>query len=352
MQPDPLLPMAGVGTRLLVLAALGSVGLACRSDPEPVSVAEAASAVESATVAAASATLDVELEAALPEPALVAPRPAGVAPPGGAATPPSDGTLRFLRAEVRSNLEAAMTEQVGGELGPALAQVVKRSLVWWANPRSDLRKGDRLDVAFATRGAEEPLVHALWFTSQKFGKTFAAVRHQPEGARFARFYQADGSELELQLVGGPMREYEQITSLLSDGRGHKGVDFKAPVGTPIYAPFDGTIARVNWSRRRNGNCLDLVRPNGDHVLLLHLDRMEPGIRAGVRVKAGAPIARSGNTGRSTAPHLHYQLQNGPRGRVLDPFRVHPTRRAKLPPAETARVAARLAELGARRPSAL
>ena len=266
--------------------------------------------------------------------------------PNKAALPPKNEV--FLRAEVRSTLEAAVIKGAGAEVGPALSQVLKRALVWWVNPRTDLWKGDQVEAVYETRADAEPVVHAVWFHSTKLDRDFSAVYFKPRGAAHSRWYQPDGSELELALENSPILEYEQITALLRDGRGHRGVDFKAPVGTPIYAPFAGTVQRVNWSRRANGNCVDIETRGGRRIFLLHLDRVDATIRPGVRVRAGQQIGLSGNTGRSTAPHLHYQMQQGPRGRVLDPFRVHETHRRKLSEAQAKHMRARMAALAKQR----
>ena len=139
-----------------------------------------------------------------------------------------------------------------------------------------------------------------------------------------------------RLEHAPIQSYEQITSLLRDGRKHKGVDFKAAVGTPVLAPFDGRIQKMNWAFRFNGNSLSLIESKtGREAILLHLSSIESGLRPGSSVRTGQAIARSGNTGRSTAPHLHYQLQAGKR--TLDPFNIHHTYRVKLPDPEVAKV---------------
>jgi len=193
----------------------------------------------------------------------------------------------------------------------------------------------------------EPVVEALRYDSQKLGKAVAAYRWQAPGARHARYYDAAGAEVEERLVGGPIREYEQITSLVKDGRRHKGVDFRTPVGTPVYAPFDGTVERRNWNFSGNGNCLDLSDPaTGRHAIFLHLDVLPKAMAAGRAVKKGEPIAESGNSGHSTAPHLHYQLEDSA-GTVLDPFKVHATTRAALPAADRAAFDAARAKLDAR-----
>ncbi len=249
--------------------------------------------------------------------------------------------VRYVRARVTHSLETTFVRAVGRRQGPALAQVVKRVIVWWLNPRRDLFRGDVIEVVYESRPNEEPIVLALWLDSQKRGRR-AAVRYRAEGARFYRYYTPNGREVERRLRRSPVTSYEQITSLLGDGRGHKGVDFKAPIGTPVVAPFTGIVRRRNWSTRRNGRCLELYNPKTGHkAIFLHLHRVYGRIRPGVRVRAGQRIAELGNTGRSSAPHLHYELQSR-RGRTLNPLRVHRTWRAKLAPAE-AKKARRLLE---------
>ena len=246
-------------------------------------------------------------------------------------------SARYVRAKVVHSLEETFVRATDRQLGPALAQVAKRTIVWWMNPRRDLRKGDVIEVIFEERPEAEPLLLAIWMKSQKRRKTLSAVRYKAKKERFHRYYTADGREVERRLRRSPVRTYEQITSLLGDGRGHKGIDFKAPIGTPVYAPFSGVVRRRNWSTRRNGRCLELRDPKtGRRALFLHLNYIYRRIRPGVRVRAGQRIATLGNTGRSSAPHLHYQLERA-NGRVLNPLRVHRTWRKRLAPAEAKKV---------------
>jgi murein DD-endopeptidase MepM/ murein hydrolase activator NlpD len=231
---------------------------------------------------------------------------------------------------------------------------VNRLLVWDLQVARDGRKGDRLEVLWSPPAAAaagvpvsgEPVVAALRYASSKLGAVLAAYRYEPKGARWARYYRADGRELEERLVDAPVAEYEQITSLLRDGRRHKGVDFKAPVGSPVVAPFDGVIERRNWNFSANGNCLDVRDPaTGRHAIFLHLDVLPKEMQPGRKVKKGEVIASSGNSGRSYAPHLHYQLEDAS-GRVLDPFDVLKTERRALPAAEKVSFEAVRAQLDA------
>jgi murein DD-endopeptidase MepM/ murein hydrolase activator NlpD len=85
---------------------------------------------------------------------------------------------------------------------------------------------------------------------------------------------------------------------------------------------------------------------GRHAIFLHLDVVPKSMAKGRAVKKGEQIAESGNSGHSTAPHLHYQLEDGS-GKVLDPFKVHRTPRVSLPAAERAAFDAERARLDAR-----
>ena len=193
----------------------------------------------------------------------------------------------------------------------------------------------------------EPVVDAVRYTSAKLGGVVAAYRWQPDGSRWPRYFRPDGSEVELRLVDSPVGEYEQITSLLRDGRRHKGVDFKTPVGSPVHAPFDGVIERRNWNFAGNGNCLDIADPaTGRHAIFLHLEVLPKELAVGRKVKKGEVIAQSGNSGHSFAPHLHYQLEDAG-GKVLDPFAVLRTERRSLAADQKAKFDSARAQLDAK-----
>ncbi len=293
--------------------------------------------------------------------------PGAAAPAGAIATPPAAPAAAVPAAETGPRrlvvtVAGPLEESFEAALGPSqkdlaaeLGQVANRLLVWNLNVSKDARKGDRLELLWSPAPpggsgpthSQEPVIEALRYQSQKFGKTFTAYRYQPPKAKHVRYYDAAGAELELRLVDGPIREYEQVTSLVNDGRRHKGVDFRTPVGTLVFAPFDGVIERRNWKFSANGNCLDLVNPaTGRHAIFLHLDVVPKAMAVGRAVKKGEQIAESGNSGHSMAPHLHYQLEDAS-GKVLDPLKVHGTSRASLPAGERAAFDAARARLDAK-----
>jgi murein DD-endopeptidase MepM/ murein hydrolase activator NlpD len=161
--------------------------------------------------------------------------------------------------------------------------------------------------------------------AKKAGKLLRGYRFQQTGDAFASYWQESGTEVPLRLKGGPLDQYDQITSLLKDRPTHKGMDFKTPVGTPVSSPQVGTVTRANWNWNANGNCIEVQYADGTLAKFLHLS--ENRVKPGDTVRAGQVIALTGNTGHSTAPHLHYQLDQG--SKVLDPLDYHGTERRAL-----------------------
>ena len=234
----------------------------------------------------------------------------------------------LLRRPIHGSLYGTLERHLDHDVADPLTSVVKRLLVWWVNPRRDIQAGDRLEILFSVPEGQEPVVHALTYTSAKAGRTFHAWLWKAPGARFPHYFDDSGVEVAKRLVHSPVDGYEQITALLGDGRHHRGVDFKTPVGTSVHAPWSGVVRRVDWRRRLNGNCVDVHFANGADAYFLHLSKVAKGLRPGERVKAGQVLAFTGDTGHSFAPHLHYQLMHG--GRVLNPMTFQKTYRAKVP----------------------
>jgi murein DD-endopeptidase MepM/ murein hydrolase activator NlpD len=98
------------------------------------------------------------------------------------------------------------------------------------------------------------------------------------------------------------------------GRAHEGIDMAAPVGTPIHAPGDGV---VTFAGRQGayGNLIKIEHELGVETRYGHLSRIR--VKVGQRVSQGERIGDMGNTGRSTGPHLHYEVRM--KGRAVDPM---------------------------------
>ncbi len=93
---------------------------------------------------------------------------------------------------------------------------------------------------------------------------------------------------------------------------HRGTDFAAPMGTPIMASGNGKIKKAGWCGG-GGNCIVIKHNSTYQTVYAHLSKFAKGIRSGVRVKQGQTIGYVGSTGKSTGPHLHYEvIVNGKR----------------------------------------
>ena len=122
---------------------------------------------------------------------------------------------------------------------------------------------------------------------------------------------------------------------------HRGTDFAAPMGTPIMASGSGTIKKAGWCGG-GGNCV-VIRHNSTYqTVYAHMSKFAKGIKKGVRVKQGQTIGYVGSTGKSTGPHLHYEvIVNGkkinsqtlklPSGKILkgDERKIFETKKIKL-----------------------
>jgi len=236
----------------------------------------------------------------------------------------SCGGWKVVEVPVRSSMAAALAAALGDE-GSQVAAHYARLFMWDLDLRRDILSGDRMRVVWRTGATGEPEIGSAQYASQRLGRVLRAHRFRGPDDSSPSYWDPEGVELARRLKSSPLRDYEQITALLKDRPTHQGMDFKTPVGTPVYAPRPGAVSRINWKRKGNGNCLEVRFDDGVAAKFLHLSAVK--VASGARVSAGQLVALTGNTGHSTAPHLHYQLNRGPS--TLDPVDYHGTTRRRL-----------------------
>ncbi len=177
--------------------------------------------------------------------------------------------------------------------------------------RRDSRRGDRFQVLIESDMIDgQPLdsrVLAVQYDGERMDLTL--VRN----ANDDNFYTPEGSSLDPAFARYPFEGNYRLSSGFNPRRKHpvtgrisphNGTDFAMPVGTPIVAPANGRVERVG-NHHAAGRYIVVRHDNGYRTRYLHLSR--PLVNQGERVEMGERIALSGNTGRSTGPHLHYEV---------------------------------------------
>ncbi len=233
---------------------------------------------------------------------------------------------RLVRGELRGALEGSI-RQAGGPA--SLAESLAGVLQWDLDFNRDLRVGDRFEILFdellldgQVQGVDR--IHALRYrTRNRWLEAYRFVDEGPEEGSSSRYYDADGQPLQRQFLRSPL-PYSRVTSRFSLNRFHPvlkrrmphyGVDYGAPVGTPVRATADGTVVSAGV-RGGGGRTVRLRHANGYLTAYLHLSGYARGIRAGARVEQGQVVGYVGSSGLSTGPHLDYRVQSN--GRWINP----------------------------------
>jgi len=173
---------------------------------------------------------------------------------------------------------------------------------------------------------------------------YSAISGAGESQRFFRFrssdgmidfYDADGNNSRKFLIRQPIRgDQARLTSgfgvryhpLLNTRKLHTGVDWSAPIGTPIAAAGNGVIEEAGH-KGQYGNYIRIRHANGYQTAYAHMSRLAPGAAPGVRVRQNQIIGYSGNTGFSTGPHLHYEVLIN--NQFVDPLSIQMPRERRL-----------------------
>jgi murein DD-endopeptidase MepM/ murein hydrolase activator NlpD len=252
-----------------------------------------------------------------------------------------DKAVYTLNFKVKSSLNYTVCKILTRENGcAALSAHLGRLMAWFMDIKKSMRNGDSMNVVYQKiEGPEQFKILKLSYNSKYFGKILEAYYFDEFDQGNGGYFDSAGNEIAKRIVEAqsPIRNYIAITSLPGDFRkkagGHSGTDFKAEVGTPIYSGFDGKVLRTNWNVRANGYCVEIDHPKlGIKTLYLHLSRVK--VKRGQTIKAGQQIAESGNTGRTFAPHLHYEIQNRKNKKfIYNPFtsKYHKSYTRNIPP---------------------
>jgi murein DD-endopeptidase MepM/ murein hydrolase activator NlpD len=233
----------------------------------------------------------------------------------------------MARAEGRIELSLYLAGKKAGLPDTTLAELI-RAYSWDVDFQRDIRRGDGFQVMYERVSNDDGRV----VRASKI--TFASLTLSGKPHPIYRFTTADGHTNYYDNKGHSARKALMRTPIdgarLSSGYGkrkhpilgytkmHRGVDFAASRGTPIYAAGNGL---VTYAGRKGayGNYIR-IRHNSEYsTAYAHMKGFKRGVRRGTRVNQGQVIGYVGTTGRSTGPHLHYEILRA--GRQTNPMRV-------------------------------
>ncbi|MEF1254648.1 peptidoglycan DD-metalloendopeptidase family protein [Vibrio sp. M260112] len=212
-------------------------------------------------------------------------------------------TSNFWNAGVNAGLTANQIMELAGIFG------------WDIDFALDIRSGDNFKILYQEKVVEGEVIGrgkiiAAVFTNQ--GDTFKAILDDKTG----NYYDENGRAMKKAFLRSPL-DFRRVTSNFNPTRrhpvtgkvvAHRGTDYAAPVGTPIWAAGDGIVQKSSYNQF-NGNYVFIKHSNTYITKYLHLTKRT--VKTGQRVKQGQTIGTLGGTGRVTGPHLHYEfLVNG------------------------------------------
>jgi murein DD-endopeptidase MepM/ murein hydrolase activator NlpD len=251
--------------------------------------------------------------------------------------------MRALRATLDGSFEGSIRAAGGPSM---LAYRMADVLRWDLDFARDLKRGDRFQVLYEQvklDGQDYSVgnVVALAYDGSE-GRHHEAYSYGAAGGAGAAgvYYDEEGRPLRKMFLRSPLR-YSHVTSsfnlhrfhpVLNEYRPHYGVDYGAPVGTPVQVTANGVVISAGWDGG-GGNVVKIRHGEGYMTAYLHLSRFAPGIRSGARVRQGDIIAFTGATGLATGPHLDYRVKHN--DQWLDPLSLKGVRDEPIPQVQLA-----------------
>lgn len=261
---------------------------------------------------------------------------------------PLETHVRSASATIDSSLfQAAASAQLSDRIAIELADIFQYDIDFVL----DIQPGDRFSVVYEEVFQDGVPLRTGNILAAKFvndGREYRAIRYV-DAQGHAEYFTPDGKSLRKAFIRAPV-QFSRISSrfnpsrrhpVLNRIRAHKGVDYAAPVGTPVRAAGEGRVKFVG-QQGGYGNVVELEHGSGVVTVYGHLSRFASKLRRGQRVDLGQVIAYVGSTGLATGPHLHYEYRI--RGTHKNPQTVPLPDAAPIAPAEMERFLAGTADL--------
>jgi murein DD-endopeptidase MepM/ murein hydrolase activator NlpD len=236
--------------------------------------------------------------------------------------------IREVESDVSATIDRSLYEALReqGE-GPQLVQQLI-DVFQWDIDFFELQKGDSFSLVVSKQYSGTDLlgygpVKAARFTHR--GTTYEAFRHESDDGR-GGYYGSSGTPLRKQFLKAPLK-FTRITSgftkkrfhpVLKYFRPHNGIDYGAPIGTPVMTTADGVVVEARY-KPGEGNFIRVRHSSRYDTCYLHLSRFAKGLKRGTRVTQGDVIGYVGMTGLATGPHLDYRVSEN--GKWLNPLQL-------------------------------
>ena len=196
----------------------------------------------------------------------------------------------------------------------SIPESVRKSGFGGTNRYKHLMELSNAELVVSTTQKMDMLRKQLYIQSNSLEELIEIGKNQKERAKCIPAIQPiSNKDLRQTASGYGMR----IDPIYRTPRFHSGMDFSAKVGTDIYATGDGKVTMAGW-KQGYGNCVMIDHGYGYQTLYGHMSKFK--VRVGQKVKRGEVIGAVGNTGKSTGPHLHYEVIV--RGRYDNPSKYY------------------------------
>jgi len=262
-------------------------------------------------------------------------------------------TERIARAAGRIDSSLFQAAQDAG-LPPAIIGEIIKTYSYDVDFQREVQSGDRFEIVYEryenSEGRLAKTGRMLYAALTLSGKEMPLYYFERNGS--GDYYTPTGESIRKSLLRTPV-DGAKITSsfgmrnhpILGYTKMHKGVDFGAPQGTPIFAAGNGTVVEIGV-KNGYGNYIK-IQHNGTYATAYaHASRFAKGLKRGDRVQQGQVIAYVGQTGRATGPHLHYEVIVN--NAQVDPKSIKATAGDKLMAADLKSFKATVASLDAER----
>ncbi len=203
---------------------------------------------------------------------------------------------------------------------------VMRALSKSVDLKASIRKSDTLVIFSSVAGDKETAPKIAYIGANISGQSLKLYSFQPKDEKSIDFYDENGVSARQFLLRSPVARGRVSSGfgmrrhpILGFATIHEGVDWAAPKGTAILATGDGVVEKAGPTSGGYGNQTIIRHANGYASSYNHQNAIAKGIRPGVKVHQGQVIGWVGSTGRSTGPHVHYEISvNGNR---VDPMTI-------------------------------